>query len=177
MRTQPLTAPIIDRLLCWFNERYLNPSYPTKKKIEAMDKLFPILSDLTPLKENNEAKSIWVCIPRGGIENYTSYKDLKNLGEVANKKEYLERWHEDYPQEMYWYRLTILEGRNKTGEIDFRAVVFGEKMIIHADMRKESESEDWKDEAVEELCDLISVCAKESMEKLRAGKYNHELAE
>ena len=75
MKEYKLVAPDIDRLLCYFDQRYLNPSSPTPEVAVAMDPLFTALSDLAPLPQNDEVKAIWLQVPRGGIEDYDSYDD------------------------------------------------------------------------------------------------------
>ena len=60
-----LVAPKIDKLLLYFGNGHLNPSAPSPAVAEAMNLLFKALARLAPLKENDEAKSIWLQVPRG----------------------------------------------------------------------------------------------------------------
>ena len=64
-----------------------------------MDPLFQILSQLAPYSKNDECETLWIKVPRGGIEEYDSFEDMKDWGEVDSYEEYLERWKEDYPDE------------------------------------------------------------------------------
>ena len=62
-----ITAPKVDSLLRYFDREHMNPSVPPRRIAAAMDPLFSVLTDLAPLKNNNEAKAIWIKIPRAQI--------------------------------------------------------------------------------------------------------------
>ena len=53
-----ISAPQLDRLLRYFDRDHMNPSAPTQKIAAAMGPLFAALSDLAPLKKNDEAKAL-----------------------------------------------------------------------------------------------------------------------
>ena len=107
MSSCKLVAPNIDLLLSYFDHRHMNPSVPTPALTAAMEPLFSALTDLAPLENNEEVKTIWLQIPRGSIDDYDSYEDLVEYGEVNSKEEYEARWLDDYPSEVKWYRLLI----------------------------------------------------------------------
>ena len=113
MNSYKLIAPDIDRLLRYFDDRHMNPSVPTPALTAAMEPLFSALADLAPLEKTEEAKTIWLQIPRGTIDDYDSYEDLVEYGEVETREEYEARWLEDYPSEVKWYRLVIVESIKK----------------------------------------------------------------
>ena len=117
-----ITAPKVDRLLRFFERGYMNPSGDTHRVKSAMEPLFAALSDLAPLRKNDEAKAIWLQIPRGEISEYDAFEDLEAYGEVETYEEYEARWHEDYPDEICWYELVLAEGFNADGTLGFRGV-------------------------------------------------------
>ena len=169
-----ISAPQLDRLLRYFDRDHMNPSAPTQKIAAAMGPLFAALSDLAPLKKNDEAKAIWLEIPRGTIEDYESFENMMEWGEVESYAEYENMWHEDYPTETCWYRLMIVESFNRDGKLRFRSVAFGNKTIISADMDEEPNENEFyraEDQAVE-LCGLLTILAEDAMEKIRNGTYN-----
>lgn len=127
-----LVAPDIDSLLNCFERGFLNPSAPSEDLCKAMDPLFEMLRDLAPLRKNNEAKAIWVTIPRGFIEDSCSYEDMLEWGDVKNHEEYEQYWLKEYPDPVCWYELVIAEAFHKDGSRWFRAVHFGDKPIINA---------------------------------------------
>lgn len=168
-------APTIDRILRWFDRGHLNPSVPTERIKAAMDPLFAVLTPLAPLKSNNEAKAIWIRIPRGDISDYDSYEDLLEYGEVETYEEYEARWREDYPDEFKWYELIIAESFNKDGTLAFRAVGLGNVTIISAIMDKKGAEYNRAEDAAVELCGYLTTAAEEAIEKLCDGSYNAEV--
>ena len=170
-----MNAPTIDGLLRWFDRGYLNSSAPTERIKDAMEPLFALLGPLAPLKSNNEAKAIWLKIPRGNISDYDSFDELKDCGEVETYEEYEARWKEDYPDEYKWYELVVTESFGKDGTLRFRAVALGDKMIISADMEGDDAEQSHKEDATVKLCRLLAEAAAEAIGKLKAGTYNEEV--
>ena len=172
-----LVAPDIDRLLNCFERGFLNPSAPSEDLCRAMDPLFEAMLDLVPLKKNNEAKAIWVTIPRGIIEDFGSYEDMLECGDVEDREEYEQCWLEEYPEPVCWYELVIAEAFQKDGSRLFRAVHFGNKPIVNArfdhDDKYKKIGAIGREEAAIELCSLITEAVRESMNKLREGTYNN----
>lgn len=170
-----MNAPTIDGLLRWFDSGFLNSTVPSDRIKEAMDPLFEALKPLAPLKNNNEAKAVWIKIPRGDISDYDSYEDMLEVGEVENYEEYEARWQEDYPDEYKWYELIIAESFNKDGTLVFRAVGLENVTIISAIMDKDTPEYNRAEDAAVELCEYLTAAAKEAIEKLRDGSYNAEV--
>ena len=137
--------------------------------------LFAALTPLAPLKSNNEAKAIWIRIPRGDISSYDSYEDMLESGEVDTYEEYEARWQEDYPDEFKWYELVVVESFNKDGTPGFRAVSLGNKTIISALMDSENSVYNYTEDAAVELCGLMTEAAAKAIEKLRTGTYQNEV--
>ena len=81
-----LVAPDVDSLLGYFDHRSLNPNPSTSALLAAFNSIFEILSPLAPLKKNNEAKAIWIRVPRGSIEK-NSRRILVTL--VVSKAAYI----------------------------------------------------------------------------------------
>ena len=104
-----LIAPDVDELLRYFDHRSLNPTPSNPRLLAAFTSIFDILTPLAPLKKNDEAKAIWIRIPRGTIEDYSSFEEMKEWEEVETYEEYENRWKEDYPEEYSWYELVVLE--------------------------------------------------------------------
>ena len=120
MNNYKLVAPDIDSLLNCFERGFLNPSAPSEALCKAMDLLFEMLREMAPLRKNDEAKAIWVTIPRGSIEDFSSYEDMLEWGDVKNREEYEQYWLEEYPDPVCWYELVIAEAFHKDGSRWFR---------------------------------------------------------
>ena len=72
-----LTAPDVDVLLRHFDRGFQNSEKPSRELMAAMEPLLSVLSDLAPCKENDEAKIIWITIPRGVLSDYGSFEEAK----------------------------------------------------------------------------------------------------
>ena len=169
-----LLAPDVDRLLRFFDRGHMNPTASSFVLLSAFKKLSDILTPLAPLKDNDEVKSLWIRIPRGEIEDYGDYEEMKEYGEVETYEEYEKYWEEEYPDEYIWYRLVLVQSFNKESVLDFYAVGLDNKTIISAstDDRMRDFAGGYSEEAAAKLCDLIIPAIMESMELLKAGKYN-----
>ena len=82
MNNYKLVAPDIDSLLNCFERGFLNPSAPSEALCKAMDPLFEMLREMAPLRKNDEAKAIWVTIPRGSIG--TGWRNTRILSAGMN---------------------------------------------------------------------------------------------
>ena len=175
MNNYKLVAPDIDSLLNCFERGFLNPSAPSEALCKAMDPLFEMLREMAPLRKNDEAKAIWVTIPRGSIEDFGSYEDMLEWGDVKNREEYEQYWLEEYPDPVCWYELVIAEAFHKDGSRWFRAVHFGDKSIINAHFDYNDDEKTGftsREEAVIALCALLAEPVMESMRRLKEGTYN-----
>lgn len=161
-----LVAPDIDRLVRCFDRGILNPSPPTKGLLAALEPLFSALSDLEPMKSNDEAKAIWIMVPRGTIRDYGDYEELKEYGDVSSYDEFTRQWQEEYPDEIYWYRLVIVESEG------FRGVAVSNRTVVSTSINEEPVEYFHDHEVAEILCSLLAKAAENSMDLLRSGKYN-----
>ncbi len=171
-----LIAPDIDRLLRYFERGYLNPSAPTERIVSAMEPLFRALACLAPIDKNDEVKVLWIAVPRGTIDDYDSFEDMKDYGEVETYEEYEALWNEDYPDPLAWYELIVSESYNRDGALFHRGVSFGDKAIISATFDAGfSEQGNCREDAIVTLLSLLTVAAEEAIQKLRDGTYFTEL--
>ena len=123
-------------------------------------------------------RTIHVAAPadheEGSIEDFGSYEDMLEWGDVKNREEYERYWLEEYPDPVCWYELVIAEAFHKDGSRWFRAVHFGDKPIINAHFDYDDEKTGFtnREEATIALCSLLTEAVGESMQKLKEGTYN-----
>lgn len=165
-----LVAPDIDRLLGCFDRGYKNPAVQTRRVLGALDRLFEALDDLAPLTTNNEAKSIWLKVPRGSIDDFDNYEDLLDDGEVDSREEYIALWESDYSDAYKWYELIVVKNEY------CQAVSVGRVSVVCADLGREPAESDWHEEHLLALLELLARAAGESMGALRSGTYNETVA-
>ena len=169
-----MVAPDIDRLLNAFRHGYMNPTVSTEALFKAMEPLFEILKPLAPYKENDEAKTIWLRIPRGTIEDYDSFEYMKEYEMVETYQEYEQMWEQDYPDEYCWYRLVVVQSFNKDNSLRYYGMSLGNFTTVSAslDERISDGLDQWREEAAIKICKLIIPAIKESMRLLLEGMYN-----
>ena len=171
-----LIAPDVNRLISCYSHEIQNPEQPSATLVEAMDPLFIAMEDLAPSRENDEAKGIWVTVPRGEITDWSTYKEARDYDGVKSKKEYMELWQDYYPFEMEWYYVRIIENKpDSSWKFRGLSVVSRRErcLIVNADLKNGVREETWyKEEPAIELCKLLLPAVKHSMEMLRDGTYN-----
>lgn len=170
-----LVAPDVDTLLRYFDERRYNPVLSTPELLSATDKLWDILEPLATHNKNNEAKSIWLKIPRGTIEDYDSFEELKKYGEVETYEEYEHLWQQDYPDEYVWYELVVVKSYDlRSGELSYHAVNLDHKSVISASIEERCFDDHtyYAEGAAVKLCELIIPAVQESIRLLQEDKYN-----
>ena len=172
-----LIAPDIDSLLRFFRDGHMNACSPTPAVIAAIGPLFEELHALAPSEKNDEYKSIWLQIPRGTIDDYASFEDLQEEGVVKSRDEYESFWLEHYPYEIKWYKLELIESRNRDGELRFRAVFLDNKCVVSITLERDGDPFPvYTEDAVAALCSLIMEAIPASLEKLKQGTYNADVA-
>ena len=90
-----LTAPDMNRLIGCFSHEIQNPEQPSVALAETLDPLFKAMENLAPSKENDEAKGIWITVPRGKISDWRTFKEARDYEEVDSKEEYEDLWRDE----------------------------------------------------------------------------------
>lgn len=163
-----MTAPQLDFLLEVFNIKDYNPqSYNTLVK-EKVDILYEQLDKIKPLSDD-EYKILYFSVPKGNIENYGNYEELKEFGDVSSYEEFVDRFNKDYPDEIYWYKMTSTKYKN------YRMISINSKSIIYADM--DSDDYDLENYQLQELLDFLITKVKEIIKKLENKTYNKDIKE
>ena len=57
---------------------------------------------------------LWIEVPRGKPSDWASFKEMKEWGDVNNRKEYLKQWKSEFPMESYWYFVSVSRYRGHT---------------------------------------------------------------
>lgn len=171
-----LVAPDIDNLLRGYDRSFLNPSGPVREIENAVSLLRETLIDLAPLGKNENAKSIWLQIPRGTLEDFGTFEEYED-DYIDTPEKFIEFWQEEYPNEYVWYELTFVEEFDKSGDLFYHGISVGNKSILSVlceDPAREKNpfgEDDW----TIALLNLLNEAAKTSMDSLRKGEYNDHL--
>lgn len=179
LKDYKLVAPDVDALLRFFDRRDTNPTAPSPLLLVALGPLFEALSPLAPLDKDGEAKAVWLRIPRGTIEDYDTFEDMRQWGEVESYEEYEARWLEEYPEELSWYRLVAVQSFEPDGKLRYVGIGLGNETIVSMLMGERSPYDQmgrYEEAAACRLCSLILPAVRESMALLAGGSYNQMVA-
>lgn len=170
--TFKLVAPDIDHLLNYFERGWRNMESPTAQLVEAIKPLFDTVSDLKPCRENDEAKQIWITVPRGTIEDFGDFEEMKSYGEVKTRKQFEKRWKEEYPDEVKWYKVVIAMTDDE--RFAYRAISVDGNCIVSSSLRDglAEQKELYSEKYALILLPLLTEAVKKSMDMLRNGAYN-----
>ena len=58
---------------------------------------------------NEDWHSIWVVVPRGTIEDFSTFEDAKDYMDVNTYEEFENLWKEYYPHDKYWFKIGVAE--------------------------------------------------------------------
>jgi hypothetical protein len=64
------------------------------------------------LQGDDELRSVWIEIPRGGIRKFGSYGQYKREEMVSSREEFRQMWLDYYPRKTKWYKLSITKYRD-----------------------------------------------------------------
>ena len=159
-----LTAPEMDNLIRIFEIKTFNPEYYDNKVKEQLNELYDLLDKIKPLEGGDDLKIIYFSTERGSIKDYGDYEELLEYGDISSYEEFERNYNEEYPDEIYWYRLVTSKYEN------YRAISINHKSIIYADMN--SESTHFENKQLQELLDFIIYKVSETIKLLEDNTYN-----
>ena len=122
-----LSAPEIDGLLRMFEQKNFNPESYDEEVKQKISVLYGMLDKIESTKEDDDLKILYFSAKKGNIEDYGDYEELKEYGDVSSYEEFEKNFHEDYPDDMYWYRMVTSKYES------YRAISINYKNIIYTD--------------------------------------------
>ena len=159
-----ITAPQLDSLLRIFKIDTFNPKTYDSKVKEKLNELFQLLDIIKPIDNNEEIKILYFSVEKGTIEDYGDYEELKSLGDVSNYEEFEKYYKEDYPDDIYWYKLVAGKYEN------YRTISINYNNIIYADM--DDGIDGFAISQLQELLDFIITKVKKIINMLNDNTYN-----
>ena len=73
-----------------------------------------LLLDIFEPISDDYRHGLWIEIPRGEPSDWVSFEEVKDRGEAKTEEEYLSYWQCEFPQDTYWYYLSVSQYRGKT---------------------------------------------------------------
>ena len=159
----PMKAPEIKRYMNWLGRieyRNINCSFTYDAvSYEAIDRIFRLLHRLEPDPENTSWE-LWLRAERGAIEDFGSFEELLEDGQVENFEEFETWWHSEFPEEAAWFHFAAGEDQ----EIGYRAIFLGHRHVLEVDGRRErsfpndiSKFTAWLEEAVRNAVQMVET--------------------
>lgn len=133
-----------------------------KATLDNIDQIYDALSCLEP--NCKEGYKLWLRVPRGPIEDYGSYEEALEFGEVENYAEFEAMWKTEFPDEYIWLNFTVLESQEEGA----RYIYLGHKVVLEVVLRKDP---GWERELSEFSGWLLSA-TREIVQQVVAGAYN-----
>ena len=95
-----LCAPEIDSYIRFLDYSFSRPCTEKSKKL--LLELFELLRKIVP-DYKDIGWHLYLSADRGPISKFADYKEMREEGEVKNRKEFIDYWHEWYPNKTAWY--------------------------------------------------------------------------
>lgn len=150
----------LDRTLRALKNDSLNPNYYDEKVKEKINELYTLLDKIKPLKDD-EYKILYFSIDKGTFDEYiVAYEDDEDI----DLKEYEQYFEEEYPDDVYWYKLVTTKYES------YRTISINYKNIICADLNLESTT--FENRTMQELLDFLIFKVKEIIKMLENNTYN-----
>ena len=158
-----MTVPKLDFLINVFDNKGYNPqSYDPEIK-EKINTLYSLLETINPLDED-EYKVLYFSVLKGNIEEYGDYEELKRIGDVKNYQEFVDRFNNEYPGDVYWYKMITTKYKN------YCSLSINSKNVIYADM--DTEGSILENYQLQEVLNFLIFKVDECIKNLQEGTYN-----
>ena len=109
-----MKAPEIKHYINWLGRveyRNINCSFTyDETSYAAIDRIFRLLYRLEPDPEHNSWE-LWLRAERGTIEDFGSFEDLREDGQVESYEEFEAWWRSEFPEEVEWVHFSAGEGQ------------------------------------------------------------------
>ena len=149
-----------------------NPAKSSETMWKALETLFSLVSDLKPQREEGERKKLWITIPRGLIEDFGNFLQMKKDGEIDSYEAFVRRWKFDYPNPEEWYDLDLIESKDSDGKTFYRGIFINGCELVQAQINRNHKMNDQREKVILELLPTLEDAVNRSMRMLREGTYN-----
>ena len=110
-RTKIMYQPLMRRLAGHGHEnRYAVSDEGSRALLMEIKKLLDVFAPIG----DDLLHGLWIEVPRGKFSDWASFKEMKEWGDVNNRKEYLKQWKLEFPMESYWYFVSVSQYRGHT---------------------------------------------------------------
>lgn len=167
-----LTAPELDKYILQYSRRNIGDESDrySIKSWNKLRELYKLIDNIIPCGTDNE-HVLYFKLPRGTIEDFGSFEEYLECGEVENKEEFIQLWQSEYPQNEKWYCMFTKHFTRKTNE--FYALGFNNKIVIQ---NEEIYDSNYTDDISDIISELILI-VNDSINTMKNGEYNSYVEE
>lgn len=169
--SEKLKAPRIKHYIYVLKDQnyrsYNNNTSYDDRTYELLDEIFALIRRISPVSKNG-ARELWFTAERGTIEDFGSFDEMLEDGEVDSREEFEQWWKDECPNEIEWYNFTAVED----AEIGCRAIFLGNKFVIEDDSRKKRSAFPIN---ISEFAEWIRDSVKTCITELENGTYNERI--
>ncbi len=104
MNETNLKAPIIDEMIYSFKKS------PRIIKLKYQKKIFELFELVKTIESQgeDELRRFWIKVERGSIEDFGTYEEFLEYGEIETRDDFLDLWKFYYPDRRKWYLITLM---------------------------------------------------------------------
>lgn len=168
IKVKILYAPEVDSLLRILEIKSFNAEGCDEEVQKKINELYGLLDKIKPIEGGDDLKILYFSVDKGTIESYGDYEDAKSWGEVDNYEQFEKNYQDDYPDEVYWYRLVTSKYQS------YRTISVNFKTIVCADLNENGY--DFKSNQLQELLDFLIYKVRKCIEMLENNTYNDYIA-
>lgn len=88
-----------------------HPEWVDSQTRQRLEKLYALMQRIK-LQGDDDLRSVWIEVPRGGIRKYGSYGVYKREGMVSTREEFRQMWLDYYPGKTKWYKFSTAKYRD-----------------------------------------------------------------
>lgn len=133
-----------------------------ERTYELLDKIFGTLKQVN--QSGEDRWELWFCADRGTIDDYGSYEEALEFGDVESREQFEEEWLEMFPNDTEWYNFTAVEYPPN----NYRAIFLRHQLVI--EQREDTQNSFPLNISpfVEWILEQVETCVA----LLKAGQYN-----
>lgn len=107
-------APTVDHYVFMCEHHTMDGTkVSSKAAIALLEKVFETLKSIKPKSyDDREIVELFLEAPRGTIEEFGDYEELRGFGEYKNYREFKKAWKWYHPDPSTWYALASLSADN-----------------------------------------------------------------
>lgn len=162
-------APQISNHIHWLSQNSYMQGNNYPYDATSVQNILDIFDLLQKIKQTREdVWELWLTAERGPEEAFGNFNEMLQCGDVDSREEFEEWWKGEFPEETMWYEFVAVERK----DINYKAIMLSNKMIIEIDPRKSGGFE----QNISEFTEWLLQQVKLTICELENDTYNQKVA-